>query len=152
MTASPFAQTANPTTDDLEFTDPGTDFLEIRDLDGRLVCVYPKEIRREDSKTQAGKQYDKVIADVIVLDGPTTDKIEQVPMFVPDMHLSAGAVVGAVRGNVRTGKPVLGRIDSRPSRMNRDVKAYGLQAVDAATKAQAAPIVRSVLAAQDFAN
>lgn len=147
----PFAATATDAGADM-FDDPSTDFVTVDDLDGRLVCVYPKEVRREDSRTNAGKQYDKIVADVIVLSGPVTDKVTEVPMFLPDMHFSAGAVVGALRGGVGTGRPRLGRIDSQPSRHNRQVKAYGMKPATDAEKTQAAPIVRQVLAANQFQN
>lgn len=149
-TRDPFATTATDPNevDSLDFDDPGSDFVTIHDIDGRTVCVFPKEIRREAAKDpKPGKEtFEKVVADVIVLDGPVTDAIQQVPGLIPDMHLSAGAVVAAIRGNVRTKRPIMGRIDSRPSRNNRQVKAYGLQAVDAATKAKYAPAVRQALA------
>ena len=131
--------------DVLDFEDPTTEFVTIEDIDGRTVAVFGKEIRRDKGKSD-GKEYDKVIADVIVLDGPVTDKITEVPMLIPDMHLSAGAVVGAVRGTVRTGKPVMGKVDSRPSQYNKKVMAYGLQKVDAEVKNRYAPAVRQVLA------
>ena len=146
VTADPFAQTTGDL--DLDFSDPTTEYTTIDDIDGRLVCIFPKEIRTQVGND--GNPYDKVVADVIVLDGPVTDKVTEVPMFIADMHLSAGAVVGAIRGNVRTGKPVLCRVDSRPSTKNKRVLAYGLQKVAQDVKESAAPVVRSVLAANTF--
>ena len=151
-TTSPFAKTADPTDTDDMFADPTTDFVTVDDLDGRLIAVYAKELRREQSKNPGGGMYDKIVCDVIVLDGATTEKIGEVPMFLGDMHLSAGAVVGALRGSVGKGTPVLGRVDSRPSSTNRKVLAYGLQKATQEDKVHAAPIVRQVIAARDFAS
>lgn len=156
QTVNPFAQTTNPTDTEDMFADPeaksSEDFVTVDDLDGRLICVYPKECRREKSTKSDGKDYDKIVADVIVLDGPVTEKIGSVPLFVPDMHFNAWAVTSRIKGNVGTGKPVLGRIDSRPSKVDRRIPAYGIQPATAQEKVAAAPIVRSVIAAQDFAN
>ena len=106
------------------FATPSKEFVSIDHLDGRLVVVFPEEIRSRTGSN--GKDYDYVIADVLVFDGPTTDLIPSLPHKVEQMHLSATAVVGALRAHVKTHRPVIGRIDSRPSTKNRNVKAYGM--------------------------
>lgn len=146
MTTSPFATTSPATDSTLEFDDPTTEFVTIDDLDGRTICVFAKESQIAESTKPGGKPYPKVIADVIVLDGPVTDKIAELPMLVPDMHLSATAVVASVKPGVRTKRPIMGKVDSRPSQYNRQVKAYGLQQVDQDTKNRFAPAVRQALA------
>lgn len=128
MPADPFAQPGDPFDpgefDESAFADPGG-YVEIHDLDGRLLVIFPKRIVTAKSR-QNGEQYEKVIADVLVIDGPTTDKMPQIPATLLDQHISAGSVKMAIQGMIGKGKPVLGRVNSQPSQYNRQVKAYGL--------------------------
>lgn len=121
--ADPFAQGA--TVDDDEFATPVREFLGIEDLDGRLVIVFPESIGTLVS-LKSGKEYDRIIADVVIVDGPVTSKIPSLPHLAAGMHLSATGVVSATRAYVGKGKPVLGRVDSRPSSFNKNVPAYGI--------------------------
>jgi hypothetical protein len=147
----PFAQTtATSTADPAAFTfdDPNeipTDFVRIEDVDGRTIAIFAKEVRQEKG-TQG--MYDKVIADVVILDGPAFGLITEVPMLVRDMHLSADRVVKAVRPNVGTGRPIMGKVDSKRSTKNAGGKAYDLKPVDAATKNRYAPAVMQVVTSQ----
>lgn len=121
-----------------EFDTPQTEFVEIADLDGRLVLVLPHRLEQATSRTN-GDKYDRIVADVIVLDGPTTEKITEVPGTVKDMFLSSTGVVSRTRRNVGSGRPVLGRVDSRPSTANKRVLAYGLADPSDADKVLARP-------------
>jgi len=140
----PFATT---NTSDDPFATPTTDFTVIDDLDGRLVAIVGLRMAVGVSK-QSGKEYDKVIADVIVIDGPTTDKIPSLPYTISEMHLMAGMVVGQIRQYVGKGTPVLGRVNSKPSSYNRSVKAFGLGDPTDQDKGKALPAYRAYVAAK----
>jgi len=140
----PFA-TAN--TSDDPFATPTADFTVIDDLDGRLVAIVGLRMEKGRGKSD-GKEYDKVIADVIVIDGPTTDKIPSLPHTVSEMHLSAGMVVGQIRQYVGKGTPVLARVNSKPSSFNRSVKAFGLSDPTDQDKGKALPAYRAYVAAK----
>lgn len=137
-TADPFATSA---TSEDPFATPSTEFVEVADLDGRLLVIFPHRVEQAVGKSD-GKPYDKIIADVIVVDGPTTDKITEVPFVVEDMHFSAKMIVGQLRPYVGKNRPVLGRVNSKPSSFNKQVKAYGLGDPEQADKAKALPALR----------
>lgn len=141
----PFAG-ADP--DEDEFATPDRNFLAVDDLDGRLVIIFPHSIAEVASTKPNGKPYDRVTADVVVVDGTVTDKLDQVPFLAENMYLSAGSLVGAVRKHVGKGKPVLGRVDSRPSSYNKQVKAYGLADPTDADKKAASPALAKYRAGQ----
>ena len=140
----PFAG-ANP--DDDEFATPVRNFLSIEDLDGRLVIAFPHSIDTLTSPKN-GKDYQRIIADVVVVDGKTTDKLPKLPHLATDMHLSATGVVASLRAMVGKGRPVLGRVDSRPSSFNKNVPAYGLADPTDADKAAARPALAQYRAGQ----
>jgi hypothetical protein len=123
--------TNQPADDD--FDDPQTEFLSVDDLDGRAVLVYPKSVQDNlPSNRAGGKPYSMVIADVVVLDGPVADRIPTVPFIARDMHISNAPIVPRIRQNVGVDKPIIGRIDSRPSSQNAKLPVYGLAKLDPA--------------------
>jgi len=134
--------------EDEDFASPDKNFLGVDDLDGRLVIIFPHAIAEVASTKPGGKPYDRVTADVVVVDGAPTDKLTSLPHLATDMYLSASALVGAVRKHVGKGKPVLGRVDSRPSSYNKQVKAYGLADPTDADKAAARPALAKYRAGQ----
>lgn len=137
--ADPFA--AGAAVEDEDFAKPARDYLEIADLDGRLLIVFPETIGELVSEKN-GKPYDRIIGDVVIVDGPLTDKIPALPHLAPAMHLSASGVVAVLRAHVGKGKPVLGRVDSRPSKFNKLIPAYGLADPEDKDKTAATPALR----------
>jgi hypothetical protein len=126
---------ATSTTPDADlFEDVVADYVGIDDLDGRHLVVIPDRIETAESTSQPGKTYERIIGDVIVLDGPVTDKITEVPFVVTEMYLSATNVVNRLKSSVKDRKPRLGLVDSVPSKRNKNVKAYGFQPVDATNR------------------
>lgn len=107
------------------FDDASSSFTNIEDIDGRHVVIRPTATGTAKGKT--GEPYDFVTADVIVLDGAVTEKIDQVPGVIADMRFSAGSVVSSLKPKLRTGKPVYGLIHSQPSTFNPRVLAYVLK-------------------------
>lgn len=100
----------------------------IEDIDGRAVVLFANEIRKMPGKTDPGKTYDAVFADVIVLDGNLNDEagIESVPCVIENMMLTSGPIVGNLRNRVgRLDKPLIGRINSRRSQYGAS-RAYGI--------------------------
>ena len=104
------------------FSSARSAFTTLDDLMGRLILVRPKELRTEVSTlpNANGKTYEKVIADVIVLDGDPDDKIETIPMTLEDQHISGVAIVGqlkpAAKKKIDRGGIVLGRLGKVPSK------------------------------------
>ena len=117
------------------FEDVVADYVTVEDLEGRHIVVFPDRIETVESTKPNGKPYDRIVADVIVLDGPVTDKITEVPFTVTEMYLSATNLVARLRASVRDRKVRLGYVDSVPSSYNKSVKAFGLQPVDATNRA-----------------
>lgn len=145
--ADPFAETAAPATTDEEFAEPITEYVSLEDLDGRLVIVFPKKVTEGTSKNN-GEKYDIAVSDVVIVDGPLTDKITELPMVVSDMHLSAKGVFSRIRAYAGQDKPVLGRIDSKPSSFNKRVLAYALLTPTDEDKVKARPALAAYRAAQ----
>lgn len=115
-----------PTDGDDEFDSARSDYLTVAHLDGRLVLVWALELKTENGST--GK-YDKIISDVVVLDGDVTEDevalgYEQTPYVAERMHISNGAIVDKLKARVGSPRPYLGRIASAPSKVNRQVTAY----------------------------
>jgi hypothetical protein len=106
------------------FDDAKSEFLGMEDVDGRLLLIWATGVRR-DLIGKSGGKYDAVEARYVILDGKTTERIDQVPMTVDDGLFSAGTVVAKLKNRVGK-KPILGRVDSRPSSFNKNVPAYGL--------------------------
>jgi hypothetical protein len=124
--AKPNSTAPAASSDDL-FEDVVADYVTVDDLEDRHIVVIPDRIESATGKN--GDPYDRIVADVIVLDGPVTDKITEIPFTVTEMYLSAKNVVGRLRASVRDHKVRLGFIDSVPSSFNKNVKAFGIQPV-----------------------
>ncbi len=128
------------------FDEPTTDFTTLDDLLDRLVLVVPQSISEHESKQQAGKTYERITADVIVLDGPVTDKVDEVPGTLTDMFISGKFLVGQLRGALK--KPngmVLGRLTQSKAHRN----AWQLTAATEADKELARPAAKKYLEAKD---
>jgi len=89
---------------------------------GRLLIIWAQGMRTDLPGTNG--TYDAVEARYVVLDGDTTEKIDTIPCVVTDGLFSAGQFVSKLKHRVG-GKPLLGRVDSRPSTRNKKVLAYG---------------------------
>ncbi len=121
------ADPSNPDSDD-EFDSATSDYLTVSDIDGRLVLIWPHELREEVGTTGV---YKKIIADVAILDGTPGETerrlgFEATPYASERMHLSNKAIVETLTTKVGTGRPTLGRITSAPSKVNRTVRAFWL--------------------------
>jgi hypothetical protein len=106
-----------------EFDNATSEYITTDELDGRLVLIWSTGIRT--GLQGASGLYDATEAKYVILDGETTEKIDVVPKLVDDGLFSAGAIHSKLKNRVN-GRPVLGRVDSRPSQRNKNVKAYGL--------------------------
>lgn len=108
-------------------------FVGPEDLDGRLLVVKP--YRKENKKGRTGDPYVAIFADVVVLTGPVTDKIEAVPCVLEDVMFSSQGLSRPLENKLRNpkGKPFLaGVVDSQPSQYNKHVRAYMFKEPDAA--------------------
>ncbi len=131
----PFAG-ASP--DDDEFATPGSGFVDIHELKDRLCIFVPLRTETETSK-QNGKPYTRIVADVIVLDGPTTELMPELPHLIEEFFVSSKLMVGQMRRLVGKGRPMLGRVNGKPSSYNKQVLAYGIGDPEESDKVLASP-------------
>lgn len=112
------------------FVDPQSDFVKAMDLVGRLCIIKPTGVEHDiPSKDPNGKPYNRVIADVHVLDGPVTDKFDTIPCVFPDLLLSGAALVpqltkrnpAAGEGKLKPGGLIVGRMATQKGQFNRDM-------------------------------
>jgi len=117
------------------WTDPDTsaaedtsEFLTNEELIGRNLLIVPKvieTIKGEGSwpDGREKKDYDRITADIIVLDGRRNPKIKSFPHIERDKYISAFKIVAELRKHVGTGTPVLGYF-------TQVAKAYFLEKAD----------------------
>jgi len=105
------------------------EFLTTEELIGRNVIIVPQSIESipgegswPDGRVKT--DYDRITADVIVLDGRRNTKIKAFPHIERGKYVSAFKVVAELRKYVGTGTPVLGYF----TQVN---KAYFLEIADA---------------------
>jgi hypothetical protein len=82
------------------FADPQSEFVKLTDYEGRLVLLTPTEFTK-DVETTFGKA-DAVDANLVVLDGPDA------PLELGSTRVFQKFIVNSIKGNVATGRPVLG--------------------------------------------
>ena len=119
-----------------EFATPSSGFVDIHELKDRLCIFVPLRAEAGTSK-QDGKDYTRIVADVIVLDGEPTDLMPSIPHLVPEFFVSSKMMVGQLRRLVGKGKPMLGRVNGKPSTFNKQVLAYAIGDPEDADKATA---------------
>lgn len=127
-------------TDD-PFDGARTGFVRLEDLKDRLVLVFPQSVEERDSTLPgaAGKKYESVTADVIVLDGDVTELIEEVPLTLEGIFISGAAIVPQVKPKIGKGRGVLGRLSTQAARTKGFGDAWVLEAPTDADKALARP-------------
>lgn len=81
------------------------------ELKGRLLLVYPTKFEKDRPSTVAKSGFqDRITADVVVLDGERFPDEEEIPYSIPDMYFSQSRLVNQLKRQLRTGKPLLGRL------------------------------------------
>jgi len=128
MTQDPWADEGNAVqlADDGDFDSATTDYLTINDLNGRLLLVWAMEKSVETGTTGP---YAMIVSDVVVLDGEISDTMrslgyQAVPFVSMRMHLSNKQIAEKLNSRVGNGKPLLTRVTSKPSKINRSVLAF----------------------------
>lgn len=110
----------NPVED--PFGDPQSNFISSRDFVGRLVIIVPTGVQHDIPSTmpnaKPGDKYNRVLADVHVLDGPVTDTFDTIPMVIKDQYLQGSALVPQIsrpcgEGRIKPGGMVVGRVTTR---------------------------------------
>jgi hypothetical protein len=94
------------------FGEPQSEFITAKDFVGRLVLVTPTGVETGIESTMPdskGKTYDRVIADVVVLDGAVTDKFDVIPCRLEGQLLSGAGLVPQLTKRTSAG-PVPGRM------------------------------------------
>lgn len=106
-----------------DFSLATSSFVNNEDLKGRLLLIYPTAAGERPStlpKAKEGDMYEYVIADVHVLSGKVTDKIDAVPLKLEDQQLAGASLVPQLKRKVGTGKAVLGIMSTTKSRWGTD--------------------------------
>src|SRR6478609_6351654 len=88
------------------FATASSEFRGLGDFEGRAVLVVPTELQTGIPSTRPGavnKTYDRVVADVIVLDGePDEDlDLDTLPQTFEGMFISGAVVVPQLRSSVK---------------------------------------------------
>lgn len=128
-TANPFVQPNGSTTPvmDNPFLQPSSGnaaFPKVDQLFGRLVIMKCHKIevvaKSEKFANKPGETEDRATVDLAVLDGPTftEGKVDgmEIPATFEGMWINQQSLVGALRGSLKTGQPVLGRIWRFPTK------------------------------------
>jgi hypothetical protein len=87
------------------FNQPGAasgDKLEIEQLNGRLLLIYPKEVKVNVATSFGPK--DPLVADIVVLDGPQPGE------ELHDAFIFPGVMIGQLKGYIGNPNPALGRV------------------------------------------
>jgi len=102
------------------FGAPQTEFITAKDFVGRLVLVTPTGVETGIKSTMPGnedKTYDRVIADVVILDGAPNDKFDTIPCRIEGQLLSGAGLVPQLTKRTSAGpvpgKMTLGRFANR---------------------------------------
>ena len=136
-----------------DFDTPQTEYVTIHDLKDRLCVINAKRLEQGKGK-QDGEPYDYIVADVVIVDGQTTDLIKALPFVAENMHINAKGLITQLRDRVGRNRAFLCRIDAAPSSFNRQVMAYGVRKheVTDADKALALPAWRKYAQDQAFGS
>lgn len=84
------------------FDDPGGNAIDWEDYLGKLLLIWP--LGQEEVKTADYGEKDAIRADMVVLDGADG------PEELPDILVFPLVLQGQLKRNLRTGKPVVGRL------------------------------------------
>lgn len=145
----PWATNGTDETGEDEFATAKTEWLDLTALDGRLIVI--DVLSLDTKKGQDGEDYPYAECNVIVLDGePIPGLLDTVPGVSEGMHISATGVFGQIKGFAGKGKPFLARLDSVPSKRNKQIKVMGVRKheVTETDKALALPVWRQYRSGQ----
>lgn len=122
-------------TEDEFYDDAQSAFPSIEDLDGRLVAIWADSsgTRKGDSGTYTFVETDTMVLDDGV-DGtvgtdivPFTGGKDGEPILLEGFQHSTTGLVSRLKGRIgRKTTPMLGRINSQPSKVNKRVLAYSI--------------------------
>jgi hypothetical protein len=89
----------------MDFNQPSAaagDKLDIEQLNGRLLLIWPKEVKVAVATSFGPK--DPLVADIVVLDGPTAGE------ELRDAFIFPGVMIGQLKGYIGNPNPALGRV------------------------------------------
>ena len=116
-TDDPFAAAPERSDDFLRMTDLVVSANLDGTLVGRLILFTPESLLRNiqsdqvDAKTGKMGTYDALIGTVVVLDGPVSDKIPQVPFLAEDFWVAGRGIVPKLLAIHPAAGPVVGEVD-----------------------------------------
>jgi hypothetical protein len=147
----PFAESDPWDGADDEFETAKTEWLRLEDLDGRLVVI---DVLKLGTKKGDDGPYPYAEANVLVIDGPPLGELlPAVPGVVERMHIVASGVLPQIEGFAGKHKPFLARLDSVPSKRNKNIKVMGVRKheITPEDKVAALPVWRKYLQDNTFA-
>lgn len=141
-----------------QFSDPQTEFVNAKNFVGRLALITPiatQEGVASTMKGQEGKTYDRVIADVVLLDGTPDERFGPgIPAVIEGQFLSGAALVPMLtrrtQSGLAPGKMTLGRFALRKG--NFPQPAVVLDVATEADKVVARQYLASLAAQDPFAS
>lgn len=137
MTTDPFSTGATATEDPFDVAT--SEFIGPEDIDGRLILAIPYEVGT--AKGTNGDPYDYVICDMLVLDGPATDKVPgPFPFEVKGQRFQSG-IIASLKPRVAQRRMTIGRVHGQPSKYK--TTAYRLVEPTAEEIAKAKPIANA---------
>jgi len=111
------------------FATAPTTFAGLGDLEGRTVVIVPLRLESGiPSNRPNGGTYERVIADVIVLDGEPDEElgIDELPATIEEMFISGSVVVPQVKTKVKSHQPIIGVVVKTPSKTKGNAPAVML--------------------------
>jgi hypothetical protein len=82
--------------------------------EGRLLLIKPLSTGERESKS--GDPYTYVECDIVILDGPPTDMIPEIPQVIEGFQFAGVQLVQLLTPKIRTGRSVLGRIGAHKAK------------------------------------
>lgn len=125
--ANPFQQpTGGNTPSGNPFMQPpigGAKFPKVEQLFGRLVIMRAHKIevvvKNPKFAKEPGETEERATTDLVVLDGPPLPEPcedEPLPALFERMWINQGSIVGALKGGMKKGMPILGRVFRFPTK------------------------------------
>ena len=102
--------------DDLEFDSARSGFVTMDDLKGRLLLITPTATGVKESKTKGQDDFETITAEVLVLDGGTTDLIDEIPFELEEYLMWGTNIVSTLRPKIKRGGRVLGRLNQHKAK------------------------------------
>jgi hypothetical protein len=123
------AKAAQQETETDPFATARSTFVRLGDLEDRAVLIVPTAIQTGIQSTRkGGEDYDRIVADVIVLDGDPDENLglDEIPTTIEGMFITGAVAVPQLRPSLKSHRPVLGVVTKQASRTKGNNDAVAL--------------------------